>query len=179
MVVTDTKAGPASVAVKGKARLQWSGDRAKQVFGSHLLQQDFQSPAKRAEGAVGGWCWQPVLQKTSPSTSQLFQACVLSPPTTHLSKIRQRGSILQGTGASQLVLAGPSFSTQVLPPFTGEACAPKASRSHREETGRRSSVECLHTLGKGGEPLCMERVGGSLCYQKAGSSAVSSRHCSA
>lgn len=54
MVVTDTKAGPASVAVKGKARLQWGGDGAKQVFGSHLLQQDFQSPVERAEGAVGG-----------------------------------------------------------------------------------------------------------------------------
>lgn len=51
-MVTDIKAGPASVAVKGKVRLQWGGDGAKQVLGSSLLQQDFQSPV---EGAEGPW----------------------------------------------------------------------------------------------------------------------------
>lgn len=55
-------------------------------------------------------------------------------------KIRQRGSILREIGASQLVLAGPSFTARVLPPFTEEACVPKASRSHREETGRSPTV---------------------------------------
>lgn len=30
---------------------------------------------------MGGWCWQPVMQKTSPSTNQLFQLCILSPST--------------------------------------------------------------------------------------------------
>lgn len=48
------------------------------------------------------------------------------------------------------MLAGPSFTAQVLPPFTGEACVPKASRSPREEMGRSPAVPSACTpSGKG------------------------------
>ena len=49
-----------------------------------------------------------------------------------------------------LVLAGLSFTAQVLPPFAVEACVPKASRSHREETGRRlAALSACTPSGKG------------------------------
>lgn len=164
MVVADTKAGPASVAVKGKARLQWGGDGAKQVFGSHLLQQDFQSPVERAEGAVGGWRWQPVPQKTSPSTSQLFQACVLSPSTVCLSKIRQGGSILWETGASTAGIGRTVIHRSSPATIHRGSLRPKSQQEPQGKGKQKSrSAECLHTLGKGGESLCMEHVGGSLC----------------
>lgn len=50
-----------------------------------------------------------------------------------------------------LVSAGPSFTAQVLPPFTGEACVPKASRSPREETGRSPAVPSACTPSGEGE----------------------------
>lgn len=108
------------------------------MLGSHLLEQDFQSPAGRAEGAVGGWCWQPALLQTSPGTSQLFPACVLS----HLLPVSpvpgREGASCGKQEAALLLLAGPSLSTPLLPPFTEEAS--RASRSPGEELGRSAAV---------------------------------------
>lgn len=51
-----------------------------------------------------------------------------------------------------LVLAGPSFTTQTLPPSTGEACVPQSQQDPRGRDGKKScSAECLHILGKEGD----------------------------
>jgi len=152
------------VAVREKARLQRGGDGAKQVFGSHLLQQDFQSPVERAEGAVGGWCWQPVPQKTSSSTSQLFQACVLSPSTPSLSKTSQGGSVLRAMGTSTAG-AGRTVIHRSSPATvrSGSLCPQSQQEPQGRDRKTSGSAECLHALGKGGEPLRTEYVGGSPC----------------
>lgn len=163
IVVTDTKAESASVSVKGEARLQRGRDGAKQVFGSHLLQQDFLSPVERAEGAVGGWCWQPVPQKTSPSKSQLFQARVLSPSTARLSKIRQGGSILWETGASTAGIGRTIIHRSSPATIHRGSLCPQSQQKPQGRDGKKScGAECLHTLRRGGESLHTERVGGSL-----------------
>lgn len=90
-------------------------------MGSHLLQQDFESPVERAEEAVGGECWQLVAEQTSPSTSQLSQAGAFSPPTAQASKKKKKNqagrSILWAIGASKTIIhcsRPPPSCTRVL-----------------------------------------------------------------